>query len=93
MVTLPQDMLLSSHLGTYSTRSRWALIHVCTLIGESEHHFCMVDFKRERETDIGIPDLSILGTKSADQINRFPFPVLNHVFHGSNFPPIPLNLK
>ena len=53
----------------------------------------MVDFKRERENDTGIPDLSILGTKSADQINRFPFPALNHVFHVSNFPPIPLNLK
>ena len=53
----------------------------------------MVDFKRERETDIGISDLSILATKSADQINRFPFPVINHVFHGSNFLPSSLELE
>lgn len=45
----------------------------------------MADFKCEKATDTGNPDLSTLDTKSADQKNRFPFPFLNHIFYGSNF--------
>lgn len=47
----------------------------------------MADFKCEKATDTGNPDLSTSDTKSADQKNRFPFPLLNHISMGLIFTP------